>query len=267
MARAWRTLSPLIILGMAFALWVMHRRIADLEARAAPRTRVIAHAPSRTAHPAPPSGLLARIDGLEAQVRALAARRAPAEPPDDPTGAPRAPAAREVRAGMEVLDEDVLRALLADFTLFDADRDGGLSAEEVAVTPEALAVFDLDRDRRLTPDEVERLTALARNARRAASQLDRGDGAFPISFDDFSGGRRRFHFLDRDGDGQITEAEFVASLADAVREVRRFDLDQDGALTAAELWDAPTRLQRFDLDGDGVLYAWEVSQMMARAKW
>lgn len=111
------------------------------------------------------------------------------------------------------------------------------------------------------------MTHLARNARRAATRLDRADGSFPIDFESFGGGSRRFHHLDRDSDGQITEAEFVASLADAVREVRRFDLNQDGALTAAELWDAPTRVQRFDLDGDGVLYAWEFSQMMARSKW
>jgi len=52
-----------------------------------------------------------------------------------------------------------------------------------------------------------------------------------------------------------------------VRELRRFDVDHDGALTDAELWDGPTRFAAADLDGDRLVYAWEVARLMGRAKW
>lgn len=64
----------------------------------------------------------------------------------------------------------------------------------------------------------------------------------------------------------MSEAEFVSIQTDAVRELRRFDLDHNGALTEAEMWDAPTRFAAPDQDGDRLVYAWEVASLMGRAK-
>lgn len=257
----WRgMLTAAAVLGGGFAIWSMQARIAALEARTGPRL----HASSpktvivQTVEGEPVAVDDARIARLEAQVRDLEMQLE--EAADQPAAAP-APT-RPVAS--DLLTGEVLTALEGDFSRYDADQDEGLTAEELSVQPAELAAFDLNRDHQLTADEVERLRELSGNAQRAAHQW--GDG-FPITADAFKGDRRRFHFLDRNDDGEISESEYVASLSDAIREVRRFDLNHDGALTAAELWDAPTRLQRFDLDGDGVLYAWEVSRSMARAQW
>jgi len=166
-----------------------------------------------------------------------------------------------------VLDRESLDDLATNFDLYDAAGDGLLDAEELAVPPAELETFDLNSDERLGADEVDRLRELSDTARAAAEHLDSDDAEFPIALGAFDGAPHRFRFLDRDDDGLVSEPEFVASLSEAVKELRRFDLDHNGALTEAELWDAPTRLAAADQDGDGLPYAREVTSLMARSKW
>ena len=150
------------------------------------------------------------------------------------------------------------------FEDYDSDKSGLLSADELSLTEAEVRRFDLNNDSELGQDEVSRLGELAEVARQAATDMT-GAG-FPIR-QEALWDKQRFSFLDSNHDGLVTEGEYVAALASSVRQVRRFDLDQDGGLTHAELWDAPTRFARLDLDGDALVYAWEVLDSQTKGKW
>jgi len=249
-------------------LWWMHTRLQDLEARlAAPPTTAPAPAVAAAPPPAPLIGLERRLAALE--------RRGDTSPHEDPdtntsadgTAADAPPIAAPLASTLELLEPDTIADLASNFGAYDEDGDGLLDAEELLVSADALQPADLNADRRLGRDEVERLQELGANARAAAARLDGADAQFPIEEADFKDGPRRFAYLDRDGDGLVSEAEYLSTQTAAVKQLRRFDLDHNGALTESELWDAPTRFAAADLDGDNLLYAWEVSRLMARAKW
>lgn len=252
--------AVLVVVLAAAGLWMgsMQQRVTQLEERLAAAERPVPGsvqaAPEPSAAPYAPdrSSIERRLAELEAR------------PEREPPPAPIAPAPP---ADPAVLDRESIEDLAANFALYDTDGDGLLDPEELLVDAAELETFDLNRDRRLGADEVERLGELSANARVAAGHLDSSDGAFPIDRADFSGGGRRFAVLDRDGDEVVTESEYVANLTEAIQQLRRFDLDANGALTAAEWWDAPTRFAAADLDQDGLLYAWEVSNLMVRARW
>lgn len=258
-----------LVIGMAVvATYSLQQGVADLELRLegspqrAPLASVTIAVPE-SARQAPPTSS-ARLTSIERRLAALeAADGAPGDEPADRVAVD----GLEPGASSGVLDRESLDDLALNFGLYDADGDALLDAEELAVLPGELATFDLNSDQRLGADEVDRLLELSTNARAAAARLDSTDAAFPIALDEFKGMTRRFRFLDRNADGLVSETEFISTLTEAVKQLRRFDLDHNGALTAAELWDAPTRFAASDLDGDGLVYAWEVSDLMARAKW
>ncbi len=258
-------LAGVLLLGLVL-LWTVstQQRVAELERRldeVSRRAQPGPEASAPTAQGTVSSGSPGRIAALERRLDAL-------ERAEDPVGERSAPVPAEQPPGASgVLEQDSLEDLASNFGLYDTDGDELLDAEELAVEPLELRTLDLNSDRRVGSDEVDRLRELSVNARAAAVHLDSADSEFPIASDDFEGGARRFAFLDRDGDGFVSEAEFISTLTDAIRELRRFDLDHNGALTEAELWDAPTRFAASDQDGDGLVYAWEVSALMARAKW
>jgi len=100
------------------------------------------------------------------------------------------------------------------FQRLDANGDGAIERSEVEVVRERLfARFDADGDGFLTREEIE--SASSRRRRRAPM----GDPA------------ARAERLDADGDGAVSEAEFVRGEAPVFE---RADADGDGRLTRTE---------------------------------
>lgn len=127
-------------------------------------------------------------------------------------------------------------------------------------------VFDLNGDARVEPDEQERATELLERAHQFAGNRSVG-GTYPILEADFRGSGRLFRAMDVDGDGALTEREFLAFEADSIRELRRYDQNADGALSKAEFGHLDSRFDFLDEDHDGELYAWEITLMRGRGKW
>lgn len=127
-------------------------------------------------------------------------------------------------------------------------------------------VFDLNADRSVAADEQSRAREILELATQFAHDRSR-DGSFPILRDSFDGDARFFSAMDLDADGALSEREFVAFHVDAIKQVRRFDQNHDGAVTVAELGALQTRYDFLDVDHDGLIWAWEVSIMRGRGKW
>lgn len=99
--------------------------------------------------------------------------------------------------------------------VLDTDRDGMLSATEIAAAPLVLAALDANADGLLTPDELRITSARGRTFR-------------------ISGGTASLNVviaLDANLDGEIQPME----LSNAVSSLKRLDLNGDGNLTADEL--------------------------------
>jgi len=127
-------------------------------------------------------------------------------------------------------------------------------------------VFDLDGNGRVQPDEQERATELLARAHQFASNRS-SDGSYPILKASFRGEGRLFRAIDVDGDGALSEREFLAYEVDSIRQLRRFDQNADGALTLNEFGHLATRFDSLDEDKDGLLHAWEITLMRGRGKW
>lgn len=138
----------------------------------------------------------------------------------------------------------------------DANRDGALTRAEFAVRiDQRFATLDVNRDGRLTQDE--------RQAKREDKRgMHRGR---------HGGGEARFERFDRDGNGQISRAEFAAHAAErkqrrGMRAERggpgggraglatRVDANGDGMVTKAEFAQrAYAHFARKDVNKDGRL--------------
>lgn len=127
-------------------------------------------------------------------------------------------------------------------------------------------VFDLNQDSHVEPDEQERAAELLERAHQFATNRS-VDGTYPILKPAFRGEGRLFRAMDSDGDGALTEREFLAFEADSIRQLRRFDQNADGALSKAEFGHLDSRFDFLDEDHDGELYAWEITLMRGRGKW
>lgn len=98
-----------------------------------------------------------------------------------------------------------------------------------------------------------------------------GDGRLQLS--EFSGPRHVFERLDRDGDGNITEAELESGLLAmqaaehreklVARMLERLDADGDRELTANELGVSKSSIVRSDRNGNGAL---DRSELLAHYK-
>lgn len=97
----------------------------------------------------------------------------------------------------------------------DLDRDGTLSARELAAAPVLLSALDLNADGKISPDERQALSAEGRPVRAA-----RGATTFTLVL-----------ALDANADGDLQLME----LANAVSSLQRLDVNHDGQLTPNEL--------------------------------
>lgn len=127
-------------------------------------------------------------------------------------------------------------------------------------------VFDLNGDHHVEPDERERAAELLERAHQFAGNRS-ANGTYPILKPEFLGSGRLFRAMDSDGDGALTEREFLAFEAESIRELRRYDQNADGALSKAEFGHLDSRFDFLDEDHDGELYAWEITLMRGRGKW
>jgi Ca2+-binding EF-hand superfamily protein len=198
------------------------------------------------------------LDGdgvLDQRDRKLAEAAAPPAAPADP-----------LRAFTQPLAErDALLKKL------DRDRDGLLGAAEVAGTDlhGALPAFDRDRDGRLDATELQALVGAvaAAVARRNAGTLGDVPRLPDIPFgawDADDDGRLAaaefqqpglFPAIDADRDGYVTRQEVARAkrALEAADFLGRFDLDDDGRVTAAEFGGAQEVFRRADRNGDGVV--------------
>lgn len=129
------------------------------------------------------------------------------------------------------------------WTALDADRDGSISAAEIANAPAALRLLDKNHDGRLTLEEVRPGMP---GGRGFEGRGGRGPG----------GGERREGQQGAGGD----------TIEETVKTLMAFDANGDGKLRKSEL---PERMQgifeRSDANRDGVLTADEI-RVMARAQ-
>ena len=180
------------------------------------------------------------------------------------------------------------------FQALDSDRDGAISAAELANAPTALKTLDKNGDGKLTEDEVrpqmggrggrgERREGPGENAGPSADDLVNSLMAFDKNADgkltrDEVPERMQglFDRSDADKDGVLTADEIrkaaQATAAPAARGGRgeglsfmkldpilaALDTDANGEISAVEIAAAPASLKKLDRDGDGRLSEDEV---------
>lgn len=106
----------------------------------------------------------------------------------------------------------------------DTDRNGVLSAAEIAAAPGALTALDLNEDGFVTPDEL-----------RATAPASSDVRAFRVSR--LASGLNLVVALDANHDGDIQPME----IANAVSSLKRLDLNGDGLISRDELRLVPAR--------------------------
>jgi Ca2+-binding EF-hand superfamily protein len=162
----------------------------------------------------------------------------------------------------------------------DADRDGTISAGEMAGAPRALAALDKNGDGRISPDEImpSRPDGPGREQAGAAAAPDLVNTLFAL--DENKDGKLSkeevpermqgiFVRADADHDGFLTREELTKATAAQDRAgrsggpppdlvFRALDTDQDGTLSATEIAGATSALKTLDKDGDGALSGQEL---------
>jgi hypothetical protein len=131
------------------------------------------------------------------------------------------------------------------FMIFDLDRDGIISTEEMSLAPESLAKLDANGDGRITRDEL-------RPARPGPGPRgERGEGERPRGprgeGERGEGPRGERGPRPRDGAERVAHPIFDA-----------LDVDGDGVLSASEIADSWKNLLALDLTGDGTITRDEV---------
>jgi phosphoglycolate phosphatase-like HAD superfamily hydrolase len=180
----------------------------------------------------------------------------------------------------------------------DTDKDGTLSAVEIAAAPAALKTLDRNGDSIITPDELRAIpTPVVVPTEQLIARLmefDRNEDGKLALKELPERIRKTFVDADTDKDGILTPAELGPFLVkqeetrakedddrrkkdDERQEAERragkapavtgpvaplmaaLDTDKDGAISAAEIAAAATALKTLDKDGDGVISAEEMT--------
>jgi Ca2+-binding EF-hand superfamily protein len=128
------------------------------------------------------------------------------------------------------------------FDLLDADHDGRLSVHEMQQAPKLLERLDKDAKGCLTPSDVPRrcqllvrrgpaggagYSAQGYNGRYVYTEID-GEDAPPAS--EPKAGPRWFRMMDQNGDGYVSQREFLGS----AELFRKIDTDGDGLISLEE---------------------------------
>jgi hypothetical protein len=122
--------------------------------------------------------------------------------------------------------------------VLDADRDGAISAAEIAGSAAAIRTLDANADGTVSRDEM-------RPMRPADAPKPPADAPAPPAEAQGRGPRGPHGSGGPDGQGGRPHPIFPVMLA--------LDADADGALSATEINNAPASLKALDADGDGKL--------------
>lgn len=118
------------------------------------------------------------------------------------------------------------------FEFLDADHDGRLSPRELRLAWTRLAPWDRDGKGRLTRQQIPRQFQLVLSHGQPRSHLapaGPGYADMPL-FRDRSRGPLWFRKMDRNGDGDVSQTEFLGTM----EQFRRLDADGDGLIDADE---------------------------------
>jgi len=163
-------------------------------------------------------------------------------------------------------------------TALDTDRDGAISADEMAAAPKALKTLDKNGDGILAAAEVR--PGMPMGAGRPSEMVDT-----LFSFDVNKDGKLSkeevpermqgiFARADADNDGILTREELTKATATQERRgergdgpppdliFRALDANQDGALSEAEIAGSLAALRTLDKNGDGTLASEEIRPPM-----
>ena len=128
--------------------------------------------------------------------------------------------------------------------------------------------MDTDHNGQLDEREAKRFQQFLEQAQDYLKRREKnGDGSFPIEKREFEGPEQEFSYVDRDRDGATSEQEYIQFIQEARAQRERFDVNQDGELSASELGINSERFKRMDNDGDGSIALWEIRRAMYKGIW
>lgn len=114
----------------------------------------------------------------------------------------------------------------------DTNRDGVITADEIAAAPQSLARLDKNSDGQLTPEELRPPMPGNREGGPGGPQGDRGPGGERGPMMNAEETVARWMSFDRNGDGQLTPQEVPGQLHSLIT---RADQNSDGVVTRDEL--------------------------------
>jgi len=153
----------------------------------------------------------------------------------------------------------------------DKDASGTISAAEARAQKQLEPLFalaDTDRDGMLSAREVEALLRTIRAGRDAAAARGARPQPLAVPFDEWDlddddriqqnewkGERAHFERIDRNRDSAVDRTEVARYVKSVTGKdfLERFDLDDDGKVTAEEFDGSPDAFRRADRNGDGIV--------------